>query len=276
MKSILETYVDLHMHTQASDGTWAPADVIENVKKANIETFAVTDHDAIDNVEETQMKAEAAGVRCITGVELSTTYKQMEFHVLAYNFQLDHPSIVDRINKNKKQRQDYHHIVIKRLKEDFKNISIEEFCEYQYDLKRGGWPSLNYLLDKGVVHSMQGYFNLMKDYKLQLEFDEPDKVIDDIQASGGTAVLAHPAAYVAQNLMTLKALKEWQSFGIQGLECYSPYYKNPSDSQFYINFCNENNLYISGGSDCHGDLLPQRKLRIPSIQLKDLNLPFLK
>jgi len=275
MKDIFETYVDLHMHTQASDGTWAPDDVIENVKKAGIDTFAVTDHDAIDNVRETQMKAERSGLRCVTGVELSTTYQQMEFHVLAYNFKLHHPVIQERINKNKKQRLDYHLTVIERLKDDYKMISIEEFSGYEYDLKRGGWPSLNYLLDRGVAHSMQHYFNLMKDYDLQLVFDSPSEIIDAIKASSGIAVLAHPAAYVKQNRMTIDALREWQAFGIQGLECYSPYYKNASDSQFYINYCKENNLYISGGSDCHGELLPQRKLRTPSIQLKDLTLPFL-
>lgn len=270
-----ETYVDLHIHTQASDGTWSPNDVVENVKKANIETFAVTDHDAIDSVKETQLMASKHGITCITGVELSTTYNDMEYHILAYDFQLSHSSLINRINKNKNQRIDYHATVIEKLVKDFKQISIEEFSRYKYDLSRGGWPSLNYLLDKQVVHTMQGFFNLMKDYKLQLEFDAPLDIIQDIRSSGGVAILAHPAAYAKQNLMTKKALKGWVDFGIQGFECYSPYYKNPLDSSYYIDYCKENDLYISGGSDCHGSLLLQRKLRTPSIQLKQLNLPFL-
>lgn len=122
MKTYLETFIDLHIHTQSSDGTWAPDDVVENVKNANIEIFAVTDHDSIDNVKPTQIKAEKAGIKCIAGVELSTTYNKIEHHILAYDFQLDHPSIVNRININNKQRKDYHLTVINKLLDHVKNI----------------------------------------------------------------------------------------------------------------------------------------------------------
>ncbi|PKM96202.1 MAG: hypothetical protein CVU84_00345 [Firmicutes bacterium HGW-Firmicutes-1] len=273
---MMKKYVDLHIHTQASDGTWTPEKAIEHIKTANISTFAITDHDSIDNVAEAQIIAENNGLTCVSGVEISTSFQNMEYHILTYDFNLNNPILVARVNKNHKQRLDYHNTVIETVKKDYPQLSLEEFEQYSYDLTRGGWPSLNFLLDKKVVNNMQSFFQLMINYKLQLVFDSPEQVIEDIRQAGAVAILAHPPAYVKQDFMPLEQLREWVSFGIQGFECYSPYYINPIDSGYYVDFCKANSLYISGGSDCHGDLLLNRKLRNPSILLDQLELPFLR
>lgn len=271
---MMKKYVDLHIHTQSSDGTWTPEKAIQHINTADIGVFSITDHDSIDSVAEAQRLAGDNGLVCISGVEISSTHNDMEYHILTYNFNLDNPYLVARVNKNHKIRLDYHETVIETMKKDYPQLSLEEFEGYSYDLTRGGWPSLNFLLDKGVVHNMQEFFDLMKRYKLQLIFDSPEQVIAEIRQAGGVAILAHPPAYVQQDFMSIDQLKEWVSYGIQGFECYSPYYKNPLDSSYYVDFCKENALYISGGSDCHGDLLLHRKLRNPSILLEQLELPF--
>ncbi|PKM50822.1 MAG: hypothetical protein CVV02_10030 [Firmicutes bacterium HGW-Firmicutes-7] len=272
----MKKYVDLHIHTQASDGTWTPKKAVEHIKEADIRTFAITDHDSIENVSDAQIIAENNGLTCISGVELSTTFQNMEYHILSYNFDLTNKTLVSRVNRNYQQRQNYHKTVIETLKKDYPQLSLEEFEHYTYDLTRGGWPSLNFLLDKKIVNTMQEFFNIMIDYKLQLVFDSPEQVIEDIRQAGAIAILAHPPAYNQQNVMSLDQLKRWVSYGIQGFECYSPYYKDPLDSNYYVKFCKEHSLYISGGSDCHGDLLLHRKLKNPSILLEQLELPFLK
>lgn len=272
---MMEHYVDLHMHTQASDGTWSPKELVQNIKRVGISTFAVTDHDEILNVEEVQKLSQIEGLTCIRGVELSASYQNREYHILTYDFDLDNEIMVRRVKKNHQVRLDYHRVVIETLKKAYKEVSTEEFSIYQYDLSRGGWPSLNYLLDKKVVYNMNDFFNLMKRYNLELIFDAPDEIIKDIRAAGATAILAHPPAYTQGDFMSLEQLENFISFGIQGLECYSPYYKDPSDSDYYVNFCRDRGLFISGGSDCHGLLLPNRKLRHPAIRKEQLNCPFL-
>ncbi|MBC7960896.1 MAG: PHP domain-containing protein [Vallitaleaceae bacterium] len=272
----MENFVDFHMHTCASDGTWRPKDVIENIKKAEIKCFAVTDHDSMQSVASTKELALREGLQFITGVELSTTFQNREYHLLTYDYELTNAILMERIEKNHQLRLDYHQLVVKTLVKDFPQISTEEFALYEYDLSRGGWPSLNYLFDKKVVYNMNDYFGMMKRYDLQLIFDGPKEIIRDIKAAGAIVILAHPPAYVQEGFMSLEQMEQWVDFGIQGMECYSPYYKNPEDSGYYVNFCNEKGLFISGGSDCHGDLLPNRKLRRPSIKKEQLNLPFLK
>lgn len=271
----MKKLVDFHMHTQASDGTWLPEELIEEIKKANISKFAVTDHDSIQNVKQTQELANANNLTCISGVELSATYKEREYHILAYNFDLQNPTIIERVHKNHQLRYDHHISCIETLTKDYPVISVEEFIEYEYDLTRGGWPALNYLMDKNVVNNMNDYFILMEKYNLKLLFNQPAEVIKDIKNAGAIAVLAHPPAYIDNGFMDYKQLKMWKDFGIQGIECYSPYYKNATDCNYYVKYCNENDLYISGGSDCHGRLLSSRKLGNPSIEKSQLNLPFL-
>lgn len=268
-------YVDLHMHTQASDGTWSPEELVENIKKVGLSTFAVTDHDEITSVEAVQKLAQREGMACISGVELSTSYNGREYHILTYDFNLDNTLLLERVKKNHQVRLDYHRVAIETLKQDYNVISIEEFSNYQYALGRGGWPSLNYLLDKKVVYNMNDYFNLMKRYNLQLIFDDPEMTIRDIKEAGAIPILAHPPAYTEGQLMAFEQLETFVSFGIMGLECYSPYYKDASDSDYYVNYCRNKSLYISGGSDCHGTLLPNRKLKHPAILKEQLNLPFL-
>ncbi len=71
--------------------------------------------------------------------------------------------------------------------------------------------------------------------------------------------------------MPIDELKMWLELGIDGIECFTPY-NDKKQSEFYIDFCNKNNLMISGGSDCHGDFIKERKLGIPNITLNDLRI----
>lgn len=272
----MKKLVDFHMHTQASDGTWLPTELIEEIKKASISIFSVTDHDSIKNVKQVRELAKVNNLTCISGVELSATYNEREYHILAYNFDLNNPKIIERVHKNHQLRYAHHISCIETLTKDYPVISVDEFIEYEYDLTRGGWPALNYLIDKQVVKNMNHYFTLMEKYNLKLVFNEPVQVIKDIKEAGAIAVLAHPPAYTAHGgFMDFEQLNMWKDFGIQGIECYSPYYKNPTDCNYYIKYCNDNGLYISGGSDCHGHLLSSRRLGYPSIEKSQLNLPFL-
>ena len=76
--------VDLHIHTNASDGTWTPAETVAAVKLAGIGLFSVTDHDATGNVAPTARLAAAAGLAFIPGVEISATLAGRLFHILGY------------------------------------------------------------------------------------------------------------------------------------------------------------------------------------------------
>lgn len=159
------------------------------------------------------------------------------------------------------------------------NLVIKEYVKrdyfsYKYDRKRGGWESLNYLLDKGIIKDMEEYFNIVNSSHEELCFRSPNEVIEIIKNAGGHPFLAHPSAYVKGDNLSIKTLNEWKDSGICGIECYSPYLKSMEDADYYINFCNENNLMISVGSDCHGEF-NDRILGIPKVDINKLRLDFI-
>ena len=87
--------------------------------------------------------------------------------------------------------------------------------------------------------------------------------------------MAHPSAYQGGEKLSLEVLEEWKDYGISGIECYSPYLKNIEDANYYIKFCEENNLMISAVSDCHGEF-NNRTLGIPKFNIDKINMDFIK
>jgi len=261
--------VDLHLHTNASDGTWDIKETIARVIEKNIKYFSITDHDTFENSLKA-LKCIPRNRRFILGSEISSTYKGKEYHILAYGFNPENKELNELIQHNKLVREKYNDDLIDYVKEYEVVNNISDYENYAWDLKRGGWKSLNYLIDKGVVNDLSSYFELVGISKLTLEFMSPAAVIEKIHQAGGLCILAHPSAY-GENLMKQNFLKVWLSFGIDGVECYSPYLENIDDAGYYVQFCEENHLMISGGSDCHGKF-NDRAIGIPRVAWGDTTL----
>ncbi len=96
-------YIDLHMHTTASDGAWTRSELLDLLAKYNITTFAVTDHDTTQNSQSMISEAEARGMRCIPGVEISTLYDR-EYHVTCYGIDFEHSGLQSILLHNREER----------------------------------------------------------------------------------------------------------------------------------------------------------------------------
>ena len=86
--------IDLHLHTQASDGTWTPAELVRKVQEADLTAFAVTDHDVTAALAETARLVAGTGLTFIPGVEISASYTpDITLHIIGYNINPDHPAL---------------------------------------------------------------------------------------------------------------------------------------------------------------------------------------
>lgn len=265
--------VDMHLHTSASDGTWTAEELLDQIIAKDIKVFSITDHDTTENSLKI-INSIPNDICYVIGVEISCTYNNQEYHITAYDFDYKNVELQKILGFNMQQRNENNTKIIKYLKDIDRLKDIEDYFTYKYESNRGGWKSLNYLLDKNIVEDMRGYFEIMGLSNERLCFKGPKEVIDIIKAAGGYSFLAHPSAYKKGEKLSLKVLEEWKDYGISGIECYSPYLDNMEDAKYYVKFCNKNNLMISAGSDCHGEF-NNRTLGVPKITMNDVRLDFI-
>ncbi len=272
--------VDLHIHTNASDGTWNRDELIEILVENNIGLFSITDHDTIMNSKGMLNELEYYNLRYLIGVEISCTYLKTEYHITAYSFDPSNKFLINLLKANREERSRGENTSMKDLATVNPQVEYHKFKDYQYRRKRGGWKSLNFLLDDGVVSSLSEYFGLFCDPSEYFSlfgdpnkictFQDPAAIIRIVKEARGVPFLAHPNVYFDHSRMPQNELEKWIDFGISGIECYSSYC-GIQDAEEYVKFCNKNGLLISGGSDCHGTFL-DKKIGDSRITLDMLNL----
>jgi hypothetical protein len=268
---------DLHIHTTASDGTWDPSQVVEAVCRAGIKLFAISDHDSVANVAETERLAENAGLKFIPGVELNSTKDGHNYHILGYGIDIENKRLGELCRHNQKLLEQKDDDSVRNLIDRGWPLSMEEFKKYTYDPHRGGWKALAYLQDKGLCGDVNDFFRRIFTAENDLGFpDFPSiaEVVQVIHNAGGIALCAHLASdfHGAGMQEYLPRLVNEQ---LDGFECYHSGH-SAENSRLLAHFCRRHKLYISGGSDCHGSFVPSRHLGVPEIYADMLYLPWLQ
>ena len=247
---------DLHMHSYYSDGTMSPREIVEDAKKRNVQLIAITDHNVLDSYTELKEAAEEFGINVIRGVEIDARFEDIVVHILAYNFQ-DNEKLFNLVHKAKNELLETSIELIKRMENDYENISSEDYEAYDYDRRKGGWKGIHYLFDRGITSELLEGVKYYGQYKCGHEyFDYPtvEEVIDAVHEANGYVVLAHPCNYYKNNTKeeVLEKLEKFKSIGIDGVECYYPA-NSEMMTETCIEFCKNNNMIITVGSDSHGD-----------------------
>ena len=247
---------DLHMHSYYSDGTMSPREIVEDAKKRNVQLIAITDHNVLDSYTELKEAAEEFGIKVIRGVEIDARFEDIVVHILAYNFK-DNEKLFNLVHKAKNELLETSIELIKRMENDYENISSEDYEAYDYDRRKGGWKGIHYLFDRGITSELFEGVKYYGQYKCGHEyFDYPtvEEVIDAVHEANGYVVLAHPCNYYKNNTKeeVLEKLEKFKSIGIDGVECYYPA-NSEMMTETCIEFCKNNNMIITVGSDSHGD-----------------------
>ena len=264
---------DLHLHTNASDGTWTPEALVENIIRAGITVFAVTDHDSVENVALTSDLVRDTSLKFIRGVEINTTENGHIFHILGYNIDPENELLREILMINRKTMADRDERSIRILQGMGYPVSLDEFLAYENNPDRGGWKALNYALDKGLCRNHKDYFMLFGEKRSGLGIEgcaRPEAAIAAVKSAGGIPVLAHPGSgmYGDNPQETVSLAIE---IGVEGIECFHP--ENGTETTEYcLEFCRRKRLYITGGSDCHGTFVKERWLGRPDIDLDRLVL----
>ena len=251
------SYVDLHCHSTASDGTFSPSEVVGLAGKIGLSALALTDHDTIAGVHEASEAARAAGIDFLPGIEISCDVpKPATMHLLGYGIDPKSPILLDLTTRLIEGRNDRNPKIIRRLNELGLSITMDEL---QAEAGGGviGRPHIAaILLRKGYVSSMKNAFDKYLAPGGAAFFDKerisPSHAIDMVKQSGGVAVLAHPSQLRTTNDAQLEqTIKDLTDAGLAGLEVIH----SDNDAAMvekYSRLADRYGLLKTGGSDFHG------------------------
>lgn len=245
-----EKFVDLHIHTSASDGLIPPEKVVEIAKDVGLSAIAIADHDTIDGIFKAKDKAQELQMELIPAVELSVSYKGDDFHMLGYLIDYEDEDFRERIESFREERLQRGEKMVKKLNEMGINLSIDAVRAIAQNSSVGRPHLADALLKGEYVHTYEEAFARYLGYHapayVPKKYLTPEQGIDLIHVVNGVAVLAHPGTTRRDEL-----IPDLISFGLDGLEAYHCQYR-PETTQYYINLANKFGLIHTGGSDCHG------------------------
>jgi predicted metal-dependent phosphoesterase TrpH len=243
-------YVDLHIHTTASDGLLNPEQVVEFAKEAGLRAISITDHDTINGYLAARKKAEELDIELIPGVELSTTYKGDDFHLLGFLIDCQNPEFLKKINSFQEERRVRGEKMVEKLNELGLDLSIDTVRRIAGNSSVGRPHLADALLKEEFVHTYDEAFARYLGYHapayVPKKFLTPQEGIDLIHLVRGVAVLAHPGTG-----RSYQAIYEFIQMGLDGIEAYHAMHDRQV-TRHYINSANKLGLIYTGGSDCHG------------------------
>jgi 3',5'-nucleoside bisphosphate phosphatase len=275
--------VDLHVHTNKSDGTLSPKEVVQKAKAENIKYLSITDHDTIDGVETAQIEANKLQINFITGIEISSKYKGGTLHILGYGIDIKNPDLQQKLKFSQTARKQRNDKIIKKLISLEIPISKSSLLKATKSTSSLGRPHIaQQLKDLGIVKTIdEAFIKFLGDKGkafVTKEIFTPDETIAIIHQAGGKAVLAHPKTLNLSKTDFDKYLKELMEKGLDGIEVYSSAHSS-AQVDFFLKKVKHYGLFPTAGSDFHGSIKPEtligRCYNNLSIGINDLfKLPF--
>jgi predicted metal-dependent phosphoesterase TrpH len=270
--------IDLHSHTNESDGTCSPEELIQVAVRAGVDALGITDHDTFKGYDQAVPLAAAAGIQLVCGIELSTKLHGHSVHLLGY-FLANHGIDDFRtwVLGQQAARRDRNIRLIARLQELGFDITLEE-AEARGKGMTGRPHFAQIMVAKGYVDNLRQAFDDYLDesakgyvYRTEPQFAE---AVAHIRNAGGIASMAHPVRVKADVPALIPELRD---AGMNAIEAYHSDH-DAADTQLYLGLARTYGLMVTGGSDFHGAVKPgvhlgtgcQGNLSIPSDLLEKL------
>tara|TARA_B100000959_G_scaffold205160_2_gene215022 strand:- start:408 stop:1223 length:816 start_codon:yes stop_codon:yes gene_type:complete len=243
-------YADLHLHTNFSDGTFTPEELVEHGERVGLQVMSLTDHDTVNGCARMAVACEECGMEFIPGCEFSVEHDGDELHILGYFIDPGASILLDELAKHQGARLNRIHEMVERLNSNGVNISSKDVMEIA-NCDSPGRPHIGHaLVNSGHCRSLDESFRkwLKKGRpawvpKMKMTAVDAIELIHEV---GGLAVIAHPGLYHRDEVIPPLA-----KVGLDGIECFYTRHST-SMTEHYLMLAEEYDLLVTGGSDCHG------------------------
>lgn len=255
--------VDLHVHSNKSDGTCSPSELVDLAIQKGLSAFALTDHDTTAGLDEAIEYAKSRDIEVVPGIEFSTEYQGRDIHVLGLAIDYKAPVFADRLQAFVDSRIGRNRKMCRNLTEAGIDISYEKLMAAYPGAVITRAHYARYLLDHGYVKSLpeafERYVGDHCPYFVPREKVTPVQAVQLIRQAKGIPVLAHPTLYHMGKDALQKLVSSLTEAGLVGLEAvYSTY--SAGEEREMRQLALRNGLLISGGSDFHGSNKPGLEL----------------
>jgi len=251
---------DLHVHSNASDGTDAPAEVVRRAARAGLDAVALTDHDTVAGHEQAR-RTLPDSLTLVPGMELSCQLAGHSLHLLAYLFDPDHPELAAELVRIRDDRVLRARAMVRRLAELGVDVSWDQVAAIAGPAVVGRPHIARAMAASGAIVEPREAFTrdwiadggraYVDRYALG-----PVRAIRLVQAAGGAAVLAHPRASREGHVSDTQ-IAALAAVGLAGVEVFHPDQPD-SERASLLALTHDLGLLASGGSDDHGSLTGHR------------------
>jgi len=262
--------VDLHTHSNVSDGSMSPIELVDFARDKNIKVLALTDHDTNDGVIEASERAKELGISFVSGIEISTG-KNNEIHILGYFSGDNHLKLNDYLDYLKKNRSNRNYLMVEKLQNAGVDISMDDILAVSDEGSIGRAHFAYVLMKKGYVKSVSEAFDKYVGLDgvgyVKKESLNISDTIERINEANGIAVFAHPGYLKLGDDEYMNLFYELKSKGLEGVEVYYPSHTK-SQRELFLDIARENDLIVTGGSDFHGAIRPEVKIGMEDVPYK--------
>ncbi|ALE06780.1 metal-dependent phosphoesterase [Arthrobacter sp. ERGS1:01] len=248
--------IDLHTHSNVSDGTQPPAELMAAAAAAGLDVVALTDHDSTDGWADARTAARALGIGLLPGMEVSCKTSQgISVHLLSYLHDPDHPGLLEEINKAKDARRTRAERMVERLAEDYP-LNWDDVSAHLAPGATVGRPHIaDALVAAGIVADRnEAFANILTShsrYFVSHYAADPVLAVELVREAGGVPVFAHPVASARGRVVSDQTFHDMIDAGLLGVEI--DHRDNPPEGRAQLRrLAARRGLIITGSSDYHG------------------------
>ncbi|GAC1417531.1 MAG: PHP domain-containing protein [Actinomycetota bacterium] len=250
--------VDMHVHSNRSDGSDDPADVVGVAKKAGLDAFALTDHDTLAGLPIARAAAAHLGLTVYTGCEISAVHEGCPVHVLGYFMDESHPRLLNELSAIREDRVRRAKAIVDKLNGLGVSITYERVREIAQGESVGRPHLAAAMVEAGVINKTNEAFtdewigNNGRAY-VEKKALSPQAAVDLINESSGAAVIAHPIWFrKGEDGLPADLIESLARNGLAGLEVNHPDHDEAARARFGA-LARDLGLIETGSSDYHGN-----------------------
>ncbi len=271
--------VDMHIHTNNSDGQYSTLEILEMLKQKNIQLFSITDHDNVNSCIELEKIQLPEHIKNISGIEFSAINNKYNCHILGYDIDYKNTKLIKECETIKQRRVNKIKTIINYLEYTHNIYLSEEEQTLLFNKKGtiGRFDLCKILIEKGYGNKKEIYDKYLSNIEgiktHRSNIEDITKIIND---ANGISILAHPKEIEEDYKINIEdIIEDFIEKGINGIEAYNSIH-TLKDTKRYLLLAQKYNLLITGGSDFHGASHPERiigtttkeKIKIYSSNLK--------